>query len=88
VSYPFAPAITYGEFKARAVRDFGCRIENATMRNVISGKEMTSEVIRRTDGAKRVVCDIGDQDRLAPTVLRSLCQGLNIPAECFGLELG
>ena len=88
MAYPFQPALTLGEFVARAVAEFGCALEVAA-RDPVGPRGPTRIRYLQRGSSSFVVLPgtMTDDDVLTPTVLRSLCERLGIPASAFGLTL-
>ena len=90
--YPFLPAITLAELKERLRGSFGVKCIPVSLQRVKCDSPVSqSYFLRETDhGDVRFipVPKMHDDDRLTPSVLRSVCLNLGVnPAE-FGLHLG
>ena len=85
-AYPLGPAVTLGEFIARAGREFGATLEELE-RPVMGprGPEPMRYLLRGSSFA--ILPRMDDEEPLLPDVLRSLCERLAIPPSEFGLDL-
>lgn len=80
------PAVTLGEFVARAVREFEAELAEAA-KPVMGprGPERMRYLWRGSSFA--ILPTLADDEMLLPNTLRSLCERLAIPPEAFGLTL-
>ena len=91
MAYPFAPMVTLGEFIARAMNDY--KAKKKRIKADLNGPrgKATVEFLSRIgkDGETKiaVIPDTRKDEHLTPTILRSLCNQLDIPPIDFGLSL-
>lgn len=90
MAYPFTKMTRLGEFKERAVRDFGCEIQDLPFALVGPDGRTVPQALIATGGTNFVVLplDLAEDDTLSPTVLRNLCRRLGIDISEFGFHLG
>lgn len=93
MAYPFIKFPTFGEFRDRAVKEYGCqyrRINDAKLVDQSGNAHDLFEFVREVEGKKLFVSpqNLTDETVLTPSVLRSLCARLRIPVEDFGMTLG
>lgn len=93
MAYPFAPAVSFAELKARLQREFACRYLRLDGRLIDpDGKERPVYYFERDLGdgntARATAPDLADDDRVLFSVIRSLCARLKIDPDAFGLNLG
>lgn len=86
-AYPFAPMLTLGEF----VRIVTTKYDGVLKESTITGPKGTASVRRLIRHVSSLhIADlpgISDNTMLSWTVIRSLCNRLDIPVAEFGLEL-
>ena len=91
MAYPMAPSPTFGELRQRLVAEFSCSYE--TLQNVeLVFNDGTPETIhclsRTVNGTTRTYAvTYGDDERLLPSEVWSICQHLGIDPSLFGLSL-
>ena len=85
MAYPFIEWPTFGAFRERLLREFECQYDTVGM---INGAPVGC--LRRTvDGkTRRYGVTFSDHERLAPSVVRSICARLAIDVKGFGFTLG
>lgn len=90
--YPFAPSLTYGEFKARLGSEFGCTFEKLEGRIVDQDGDEHDVYYFSRDVSGEIFTasapDLSNDTMLLFSVIRSICARLRIPPESFGLDLG
>lgn len=87
MAYPFVQMPTLDEFVDKALT-LGCR-EHSFEGRVVGPRGPVR--VRCLKGNRNIICvlpDIDGDERLTPTVLRSLCNRLAIDVSHFGLHLG
>ena len=84
MAYPFIQWPTFGDFRQRLIDEFDCDYDTI---GTINGTAIGC--LRRTiDGEdRRYGVTFDDHDRLAPTVIRSICHRLSINVKHFGFTL-
>jgi len=83
VAFPFAPAISVGDFIHRVCSELSGSVSFS--KRTVNGESRDFRMLRRTvEGVVYVVpIDCEDSVRLLPSVLRSLCARLRIPPSHF-----
>ncbi len=92
MAYPFAKAPTFAELRDRLVKEFNCKHIKLTA-NVRDPKGTEQEIYYFERTVNKVVIravgpDLKDEERVAYSVIRSLCVKLKIDPAEFGLVLG
>ena len=85
MAYPFIDWPTFGAFRQRLVEEFGCEYHEVATIN----SDRVNRLRRTVDGDVRDYgVTYGDDERVTPTVLRSICRRLDVDVKEFGLNLG
>ncbi len=90
MAYPFAPCITFHEFKDRLVKEFDCQVKQTPEVN-IKGKSSPVPYFERIVDGQKLSCTFSvsdENDWVAYSVIRSTCSRLKIDPATFGLDLG
>ena len=91
MAYPMAPSPTFGELRQRLATEFSCSYETLQNAELIfnGGAPETIHFLSRTvNGTTRIYAvSYGDDERLLPSEVRSICQHLGIDPSLFGLSL-
>jgi hypothetical protein len=92
VAYPMIQWPTFTEFRDRLVNEVGCKyIQLPGSITVDDGEPKPVFYFERDLGGgnyRRYVVAIPDDERLAPSVIRSICRLLAVDPAMFGLTLG
>ena len=87
MAYPMVQWPTFGEFRQRLERDFGCRYV-ADGQVSVNG-DPVARLERDLNGStRRYAVFYGDDERLAPSVVRSICAQLQVDSAAFGFPIG
>jgi len=82
---------TFGEFRAKVVAEFGAAYKQLPDSLCINdGEPEPVHYLERSSNGqvRRYAVAIRDDEKLAPSVLRSLCKRLDLDPKDFGLHLG
>lgn len=85
MAYPFIEWPTFGDFRQRLLDEFGCEYDEVA---TVNGTEVGCLARAADDGTYRcygVVYE--DHERLAPSIVRSICAQLLISPKEFDLHL-
>ena len=93
MAYPFVQLPTFEEFIARVTsKEFGCTFETVESPMIHDETDAISihflKRIVNGDARNYVIYHSDFQDRMTFSVLRSICERLEIPVSAFGLTLG
>lgn len=91
MSYPFFPALTFAEFKAKLKSDFDCTVKKTSELFAQGVDSRTVTYFERTIAENTLqysINDYSDETLVAPSILRSVCHRLKISTAGFGLDLG
>lgn len=85
--YPMMEWPRFGNFRRQLETEFGCRyIDDGKV--TVNG-DRVARLERDIDGeTRRYAVYYSDEERLAPTVVRSICAHLRVDPTKFGLTLG
>ena len=84
--YPFVRWPTFGELRQKLIDDFQCRYTEVS--GSVNGR-VYGTLERTVDGkTMRYAVPYSDGQRLAPSVVRSICAHLRVDGSAFGLTLG
>ncbi len=85
MAYPFIEWPSFGDLRQRLLDEFGCTYDRV---GTINGAD-TWCLARVVDGEnRRYGVMYQDHERLAPSVVRSICARLKVDPKAFGLTLG
>lgn len=89
MAYPFMKMVQLGEFKEKAVSKFGCTIQTLPFGLVGFDGQTKFEVLTSKNGTHSAVLpsNLNDDEAMTLSVLRSLCNRLDIDVKEFGLHL-
>lgn len=90
MGYPFVQFPTFREFRERLENEYNCSFESLE-RTINNGEIITIFFFVRIIGDRQLRCSIqnfNDDDRIKPSVLRSICERLEIDPIVFGFTLG
>jgi len=82
---------TFSDFRARLVNDFQCTYRELPGKLSVndSAPQTICYLQREVNGeVRRYAVALTDDERVAPSVIRSICTHLGIDTEEFGLSLG
>lgn len=89
--FPFSQLPTFAELKTILAREFACQFKSEEVRIEVLNDSYFIHYFDRVVGGRvlshSVVID-DEGERITPTLLRSICENLEIPLDRFGLELG
>ena len=91
MAYPFLKLPTLGEFLDIAISKHGAKENKTAKVQGLHGQTEIRYLIRECSNGKKalaVIPDIKNEERLTPSVLRSLCNCLEISLKEFGFDLG
>ena len=87
MAYPMVKWPRFSEFRQRLEHDFACRYV-ADGKISING-EPIARLERDVNGStRRYAVTYSEDDEIAPSVVRSICDHLLIGPEAFGLNIG
>jgi hypothetical protein len=91
LSYPFFPALTFKEFRAKLEKEYDCTFKASPSPIIVNNVTCTISYVERPVNGKILqysINDFVDEDMVAPSVIRSVCRRLKIDTADFGLDLG
>jgi hypothetical protein len=91
MAYPMMPWPTFADFRARLVAEFGCTYKELPGQLSVNGcdPETVCYLERKVeDEMRRYAVVLKDDERVAPSVIRSICARLELDPRKFGLTLG
>lgn len=91
MAYPMIQFPTFAEFKDRLTSEFGCEYKQLPHSLAVGdGEPQPINYFERVVGGetRRYVVFIPDDERLVPSVIRSICAALRLNPADFGLNLG
>ena len=91
MAYPMIQSPTFIEFCNRMVNEFGCTYEQLSESIIVNDDELKAvHYLKRViDGVPfTYTLFLGDDERVMPALIRSVCEHLQIDPRSFGLTLG
>ena len=91
MAFPFVELPTFGDFRERLATEFSCSyhaLKGAVASFAGDGPEPVYYLERQIDGsARRYRVQYGDDERLLPSEIRSICVHLDIDPAVFGVAM-